>query len=403
MLLLGSESLHVSRESRGFPEVSGGRGGTPFPSLASARHLALRNLLQDRVSFILSVVAVALALMLILFLLGLRAGVRRSSVVYLDNAPGSVAIMPPGGRTTSTGSAQFLAPQVADAVASMPGVAQVIPILLTMGFSDLHGTKEVVKLVGYNAALGGGPWDLGEGREPATDDEVALDRILARRHNLKIDDSFEVGGRTMRIVGLSNETASWTGSYAFARKTAVESIVLAPEGASLLLVVPSPGTTPAELVRKLQAVPGTNVLLKSDVMSNDAAVVSGIVDQVILVMVAAAFVVGALVVGMVIYTATKERRSEYGIVKAIGAGNGLLYGVVVSQSLVSGSLGGLLGVAFAFAGRSIVTFVKPQFLVIIEPSAIAATIVVGLVMALAGGLVPARSAGRLAPADVFRR
>ena len=383
--------------------MSGGRGGTPFRSLASAWHLALRNLLQDRVRFILSVVAVALALMLILFLLGLRAGVRRSSVVYLDNAPGSVAIMPPEGRTTSTGSAQFLAPQVADAVASMPGVAQVIPILLTMGLSDLHGTKEVIKLVGYNAALGGGPWDLEEGREPAADDEVALDRILARRHNLKIDDSFEVGGRTMRIVGLSNETASWTGSYAFARKTAVESIVLAPEGASLLLVVPSPGTTPAELVRKLQAVPGTNVLLKSDVMSNDAAVVSGIVDQVILVMVAAAFVVGALVVGMVIYTATKERRSEYGIVKAIGAGNGLLYGVVVSQSLVSGSLGGLLGVAFAFAGRSIVTFFKPQFLVIIEPSAIAVTIAAGLTMALVGGLMPARSAGRLAPAEVFRR
>ncbi len=166
---------------------------------------------------------------------------------------------------------------------------------------------------------------------------------------------------------------------------------------------PSSGTTPAQLITKLRAVPGTNVLLKSELMANDAAVISGIVDQVILVMVAAAFVVGALVVGMVIYTATNERRTEYGILKEVGAGNGLLYKVVASQSLLSGALGGLLGVAFAFVARSIVAVERPQFLVIIEPSAIALTLAAGLVMALAGGLLPARSAGRLAPAEVFRK
>src|SRR3989304_3462810 len=110
----------------------------PFRSLESAWHLALRNLLQDRVRFVLSVVAVALALMLILFLLGLRAGARQSAVVYLENAPGSIAVMPPGGKNTSAGAAQFLSPEVAEAVASTEGVASVTPILLTLGFSEFH-------------------------------------------------------------------------------------------------------------------------------------------------------------------------------------------------------------------------------------------------------------------------
>jgi len=165
--------------------------------MASAWRLALRNLLQDRLRFVLSVVAVGLSLMLILFLLGLRAGALRSAVVYLDNAPGSVEVLPPGARSTVAGSAQFLSPETAAAVASTAGVARVTPILLMMGFSDMHGTKEVIKLAGYDTAKGGGPWDLARGREPVADDEVVLDRTLARRHDLGVGGTFAIGGRTL--------------------------------------------------------------------------------------------------------------------------------------------------------------------------------------------------------------
>lgn len=383
--------------------MNNARGEMALRSLASAWHLALRNLLQDRLRFVLSVVAVALALMLILFLLGLRSGVRRGAVIYLDNAPGSIAVLPPGGETTSAGSAQFLSPEVIAAVASTQGVANVTPILLIMGFSEFHGTKEVVKLVGYEPGAGGGPWNLKVGREPATDDEVVLDSVLARRHDIGIGDSVEVAGRPLTVVGLSNETASFSGSYAFARKTTVESVILAPGGANVLLITPLAGTEPTELVTRLQTLPGTNTLLKRELMDNDIEVIVGIVDPILLLMVLAAFIVGALVVGMVIYTATNERRAEYGILKAIGAGNGLLYGVVASQSLASGSLGAIFGIVLAFMMRTFVVSARPQFMVIIGPSVIAATVAAGLLMALAGGLLPARSVGRLAPAEVFRR
>jgi putative ABC transport system permease protein len=341
--------------------------------------------------------------MLILFLLGLREGAIRSAVVYLDNAPGSVAVLPPGGRSTGAGTAQFLTPETVSAVASAPGVARVTPILLTMGFSEMHGTKEVIKLVGYDAALGGGPWDLKQGREPAANDEVVVDRVLAGRHDLQVGETFEIGGRTLKIVGLSNGTSSWTGSYVFARKPLVESLVLAPGAASFVLVTPVPGTKSAELAGRLQTLKGVNVLLKSEVMANDKQIIAGIFDQVILLMVAAAFVVGALVVAMVIYTATVERHAEYGILKAIGARSGVLYRVVASQAVVAAGLGSLLGVGFAFAMGWLVMTARPQFLVVIEPRAIMATLAAGILMALAGALVPARAAARLAPAEVFRR
>ncbi len=365
--------------------------------------LALQNLLQDKLRFALSVTGIALAVMLILFLLGLREGVFKGAAIYLDNAPGSVAVMPEGVRSTSAGSGQFLPRDTVSAVASVRGVARTTPIMLTMAIPELHGKKQVIRLVGYDTALGGGPWNLRQGREPAGDDEVVLDRVLASEHGFSVGDTFEIGGQQLKVVGLSNETSSFSGSFVFASKTFVESFALAPGAASFVLVTPEPGTKPAQLVASLQSLPGTNVLLKSQVIANDKQIVAGIFDQVIFLMIAAAFIVGALVVGLVIYAATIERRGEYGILKAIGAHNSALYRVVIYQAVVAASLGVLLGVGFAFAMGGLVMTAKPQFLVAIEPSAIMVTLAAGFVMALAGALVPARAVAALAPAEVFRR
>src|SRR5262245_10803575 len=98
--------------------------------------LALHNLAQDKLRLALSVVGVALAVMLILFLLGLRAGIFRTAVTYLDHTPGSVVLLPQGGRSTSAGSGQSLPPGIADAVAQMPGVARVTPILQLMAMPE---------------------------------------------------------------------------------------------------------------------------------------------------------------------------------------------------------------------------------------------------------------------------
>lgn len=375
----------------------------PSLSIRQPWLLALQNLAQDKLRLALSVVGVALPVMLILFMLGLRAGVFRSAVIYLDNTPGSVAVMPAGVKSTSAGSAQSLPRGTIDAVASAPGVAHATPVLLMMAILELHGKKEVIKLVGYDAALGGGPWDLAQGREPAADDEVVLDRVLADRHNFNVGETFDIAGRQLTVAGLSNGASSWTGSYVFARNTFVESLLLAPGAASFVLVTPTTGTKPADLVGTLQSLPSASVLLKSQVMANDKQIVADIFDQVILLMLAAAFIVGALVVGMVIYTATIERRGEYGILKAIGARNGVLYRVVASQALVAPGLGALLGVGFAFLMGALVMSARPQFLVAIEPSAIAATLGAGFVMALLGAFVPARAVAGLAPAEVFRR
>ena len=374
-------------------------------SIGPAPRLALQNLLQDKLRLVLSVIGIALAVMLILFLLGLRAGVFDSAKAYLANTPGSVVVLPQEIKSTlAAGSGEYLPAGASEAVARKPGVASVIPVLELRAMPEFHGRKESVLLIGYDPALGGGPWDLAQGGQPAAENEIVLDRVLADRHNFAVGDTLEISGVALKIVGLSNGTSSLSGSYVFVRKSLAEKLVLSPGAVSVLLVTASPGTAPKDLATALQqSLPGASVLLKGQVMANDQAIMAGIIDQIVMLMVGAAFIVGALVVGMVLYTGTIERRSEYGILKAIGARGGVLYRVTISQAFAAAGLGILAGIGFAYLMGWLVETLKPQFLVSIEPSAVAVTVGAGLLMAMLGALIPARSVVSLAPADAFRR
>lgn len=362
--------------------------------------LARRNLAHDRVRLFLSITGVALSVMLILLLSGYLAGIYRQASAYLENTPGSTVVAQKGVRTFA-GSSSFLPTDVLDALRSNPDVARAIPIVMQSAVLELHDRKEIASLVGYDAALGGGPWDVASGREPAAADEVVMDRVLADQHGILVGDQLMILDREMTIVGLSNGTSMWIGSYLFAQADAVQGLLRAPGTWSAIFVTPVPGVSDQDL-RQGIALPGIEAYAKTDKIDSDRKGIARIYDAPLGLMVVIAFVVGVLVVGLVIYTATIERRREYGALKAIGMRNRSLYRLVASQALIAAVAGGLLGVALAYGLGALLVAWRPQFPVAIEPVAVAAALGASLVMAVLAALAPARAMAGLAPAEVFR-
>ncbi|HXV43515.1 MAG TPA: ABC transporter permease, partial [Anaerolineae bacterium] len=120
-------------------------------------------------------------------------------------------------------------------------------------------------------------------------------------------------------------------------------------------------------------------------------------------MVAIAFAVGTAILGMIIYTATVERMREYGVLKAVGAQNRHLYGLVTQQGLVIALVGVILGICLGWLAGQGVMRAFPKFLVILEPGPMLAAASAGLLMGLLAALLPARYVGGLDPARVFRK
>jgi putative ABC transport system permease protein len=362
--------------------------------------LARRNLFRDRTRFALSVLGVAVSVGLILLLAGYRAGIYRQASAYLQNTPGSLVVAEAGIRDF-LGTSSVLPSDAADAVRSTPGVDRVVPIVSQFVIFERHGRKDGFFLIGYDPAEGGGPWKLVAGREPAADDELVIDRTTADQHDIAIGERLTLLDREATVVGLSDETTFWAGSIAFARITTLQTLLRAPGLRSFLLVSPDADTAP-DVLRDRLDVSGTEVLLKREVVANDAKLMGRVYDAPIGLMVAIAFVVGVLVVGLVIYTATIERRREYGAIKAIGARNRTLYRVVTTQALIAAVVGAFAGVGLAYGAGAALMAWRPQFLVTIEPTAVAIVLASSLVMATLAALIPARSVARLEPAEVFR-
>jgi putative ABC transport system permease protein len=364
--------------------------------------LAYRNLIQDKLRSTLSILGVGLAIMLILVLNGFLVGVDQAAANYLDHAPGSVVVAQKGVKNFLV-SSSLLSSDTTDRVRAMKGIAKVTPILTQPVYLEFHGQKQFVEMIGYDSRFGGGPWSLVDGREPRTDTEMVLDRVLAGQHGVVPGDTLPVLNRTFTVVGLSTGTSTWLTSFVFVRKTAAESLLLAPGATGFLLVTPASGISDETVRDRLSMLPGTQALLKSQLVANDVALLTRSFSAPLRVMVMIALLVGVLIVGLIIYTATVERQREYGVLKAIGAHNSRLYHVVTTQAALVAIVGSLIGVGLALGGAQLIMALRPQFLVVIEPAATLQALAAGLVIAGLSALFPARLLTRLAPADVFRR
>jgi putative ABC transport system permease protein len=365
-------------------------------------YLARRNLLKDKTRMLLSVAGVALAVMLILLLNGFLDGLYRQITSYLDRSPASLVVAQED--VANLLGASSLLPRTTTArVESIRGVEQVVPILSQFVILDLHVKKQPVYLVGYDPDQGGGPWEMASGREPRRKREVVFDRVLAERHGLRIGDSVEVLGQDLTIVGLSNGTTSWMTSFIFVEKKEAEQLLLEPGATSFLLVSTSPGADLQAIIQRVNRQSDVNAVRKSDVAANDLKLFAKVFSMPLKLMVAIAFLVGTIIVGMVIYTITVERQREYGVIKAIGGTNAMLYRIVLVQALGAALLGTALGVLMAYGISEWIMSARPQFVIVLAARKVEWAFAAGLGMAFISALVPARVIAQLAPAEVFRR
>jgi putative ABC transport system permease protein len=364
--------------------------------------LARRNLFQDKTRLALSIGGVALAVMLILILKGFLSGMNRQITSYLDNSPGDIVIAEEDV-VNLLGATSLIPDGIDQKAESVRGVDKVIPILSQFIILDLHGKKQPAYMIGYELNEGGGPWQMSEGREPRSKWEMVIDQILAKRHGLVIGDQVEVMGKDFTIVGLSRGTASWMTSYFFVRKQDAEKIMLAPEATSFLLVTSKSDADQNYIIERLKRLSGVNVLTKKDMAANDLNLFARVFSAPLRLMVAISFLVGTMIVGLVIYTATVERQREYGVIKAIGGRNRFLYRIVLTQAFFASIAGSTLGILMANGAAQWIMNVRPQFLIVFNPVDAGQALLAGLGMAMIAAIFPTRVVANLAPAEVFRK
>lgn len=362
--------------------------------------IARRNLTGQRARFVMSVGGVGLALLLVLSLNAVFAGVERQVTTYVDNS-GADVIVSQRGVTTMHMSNSALPLSLIGRVQRVPGVASAAPILYRGVVLATPKGQATTYLIGYRT--GGGPWGKVEGMRKPPPGGVVMDRSVAKRLGVGLGSRVDVAGRSVVVAGLMEGTTSIVSSVTLLDYDTFARAVGSAGSTSYLLVRGKPGIEPARLAARLQAaLPATTVQTRRQFAESDRRTVSDMSTTFIGGLTLVGFIIGVAVAGLSLYTSTVVRLREYAILRAIGLNARTLYGIVLQQALTIVGLGLVVGLVLLAGVAMLVSAAAPQVTMVLTVGGLLEAAVITLVIGTLASLFPARQLAKVEPATVYR-
>jgi len=408
--------------------------------------LALQSLRNRWITALLTVLAIAVSVMLLLGVEKVRNGARAS---FANTISGTDLIV--GARSGGIQLLLYSVFRIGNATNNMtwksfedisarPEVAWIVPISLGdshRGFRVLGTTPEYFKRYNYRRGLGlkfrdGEPFDdvfdtvIGADVAEALDYNVGDQVIVA--HGLGAFIATEHDDKPFRVVGILEKTGTPVDRTVHISLEAIEAIHIDWQSGARV-----PGQTmSADEVRRLQlrpkAVTAALVGLKSRLQTFKlqrfintyraeplSAILPGVALQELWSLVGTAekaliavslMVVVTAILGMVtmILATLNERRREVAILRSVGAGPKTVVGLLVSEATILTLLGVVVGVValygLLFGLRPLIDAAYGLYLDIEPPSRVELTALAAIVLGgCLAGLLPAWRAYRLSLAD----
>jgi len=369
--------------------------------------VARRNIAAGKGRFVFSAAGVAVATLLLSFVVGLYRGWSERLTAYLDDTPADLWVV-------QRGNESFFSPSVVnrrneELVDATEGVAQASSI--TGRTLRLHHGEDAhdVYVMGFEAAPdGGGPAGLGgplrmkRGSGQPRAGEIVIDDILAKTAGLDIGDEVQAAELNFRVVGISEGGNLGVTVLCFVTLDDANRLIGGYPIISYILVKAEPGKS-QEVVDHIETLnPSLRVFSANEFAHSSRRVLQRTVVPVLGVVVVLVFAVGTIVVGLTIYTATIEKEREFGVMKSLGTPAARLSSIVLEQSLACCLAGFAAGIV-ALAGATWVTrLAVPQFVTLVKPTDVGLVFVAVLVMSLLASWLPLIRVMRVDPLTVFK-
>jgi putative ABC transport system permease protein len=125
--------------------------------------------------------------------------------------------------------------------------------------------------------------------------------------------------------------------------------------------------------------------------------------------------IGMFIIFNAFSIAVTQRRSEIGILRALGATRGQIRSLFLAESAVSGVIGSLLGIALGMAFARTLTLVTGRMMsqmfavrqnvqqAIVDPRLLVVALVLGILTSMIAALIPARNAARVEPVQALQK
>jgi putative ABC transport system permease protein len=362
--------------------------------------LVFKNLLRRPMRTLLTALGVSIGVALIVALLSIAAGVRRTASDLVHVGRSDFGLFQSG---VSDLTRSLLPVRLLGKVKANGDVADAAGIFLDVTTVDKHPSFLV-----FGLAPSEFPYKrlvIVEGRRPAGNELLLGDRGASLLHKHP-GDTVVVGGRRFPVAGIYHSGDAFEDNGAVLPLSAVQALTQRPGEVTTIGVVVRTGATPNDVAAKLVGrIPGITSLtepgqaVKVDTSSR-LILTAGWVFSLL------ALIVGGITVTNTMAMSVLERIREIGILRAVGWPSRRIGALIVSEAvgicLLALGIGLALGVLAAelFTSRStLASFVSPDLTAGVFAWGLAFALGVGLL----GAIYPTWMAVRLTPIEALRR
>ena len=361
--------------------------------------LIFANLLHRPVRSIISVLAVAIEVIMILSIVGIFMGILNDTKQRTNGIGADLMVRPSNASIFVGVSGAPMPDKIVDVLRRLPHVAMASPVIQKLNTAGKIEILYGIDYPSFNALkpfvfLSGGPF-----QKP---DEVMVDDVFASADGgHRVGDTITIMDRPFRISGIVQHGKG--GRKLLPIDTMGE--MMGAEGKASLFYIKcdDPANENAVIqeihdTRGLQDYPVETVDEWLEEMTPDKIPGFNIALDVVTVI---AVIVGFLVIFQSMYTAVLERTREIGILKSMGASKLTIVGAVLRETGIMAIAGVLAGIAGTYGVRSLLAHFFPTQHFEITTLWLARGAAIAFAGALCGALYPAWMAARKDPIDAL--
>ena len=362
--------------------------------------LIVGNLVHRPLRSVISALAVAIEVIMILSVVGIFYGILNGSRAQTTGIGMDMMVHPGAASALMNTSSASADVRVAEVLRQLPHVQAVAPVYLKLTTGSSLENIYGIDFASYDALrpfvfVSGGPFN-----GPF---DLIIDDLQAKAgKGLKVGDPVKVLNHTFTVCGIVEHGK---GARKFVPLTTMDALENNPGKASMFYLRTENNPQYQTAVRN--EILATDGLQDWSVQTIQEFLATLTPDHLpgfniaLKVVISIATIIGFLVIFQSMYTAVMERTREIGILKSMGAGRMSIVSVVLRETMLLAAVGIALGVASTYVLRNALHARFPTLSFQVTAAWVVKAIVIALCGAMLGAFYPALKAARKDPIDAL--
>ncbi len=352
--------------------------------------LIVSNLKQRPTRTVVSVLAVALGVALILVSVGLSYGQLNDFSARMAGL-GDIFVQPSGGSIIAAINSGTFSVRIGEKIAEVEGVAAVTPVLTKFLGEEFHLVYGIDKTTFREVCRS---FRIVRGQFFGDLDEIVIDSLYSDTKNLDLGDRLELLGTSFRVGGVFEAGVA---ARVLLPLQTLQNMNGTPGKATMFVVRAGEDTTDRIVADRLkERLKGYKITRTSEIrrlMNSNTPVLKPFITA----MVSLSALISFMMILLAMYSTIMERTREIGILKSLGASKSFIIGLILKESLVICGIGVGAGFLLTWLAIHVILSAAPNLPVDISGSWRLAAALMAFLGGTLGALYPALKAAQLDP------